>query len=180
MAELSTIARPYAVALFEAARAQGAAGAWQPLLAGLAGLAAHPEVSASLADPRLGDGQRFDLLAGILPGAPALPPPLAEFLRLVLANDRLPALPEVAAQFRQLTNAADGVADCMIETAFELSPGQTEELLTRLAKTFPLKLRPQVKVDPQLIGGVRVTVGDRVLDCSVRARLDAMRAQLTA
>jgi F-type H+-transporting ATPase subunit delta len=182
MAELSTLARPYAEALFGAAQAQGAAGAaWQPALDALAAVATHPQVAALVGDPNLSNAQRRDLLAGIAAPPPAkLPPQLAELLTLLIENDRLAALPALAAQFRQLTNAAAGVADCLIESAYPLTEPQVTELLTLLGRKFPLKLKPQIKVEPNLIGGVRVTVGDRVLDSSVRARLDAMRAQLTA
>jgi len=61
-----------------------------------------------------------------------------------------------------------------------MSADETTSLIAALAKKFPLQLKPEVRVNPQLIGGVRVTVGDRVLDSSVRARLDAMQARLTA
>jgi F-type H+-transporting ATPase subunit delta len=97
----------------------------------------------------------------------------------VIENDRLATLPKVAAQFRALKNDADGTADCLIETAFELSDAQLGDLLQGLGRKFPGRLKPELRLQPQLIGGVRVTVGDRVLDGSVRARLDAMRAQLT-
>ncbi len=180
MAELSTIARPYAEALFQAATAAGKGSAlqWLPALESLAALEALPAVSEGLTNPRLNDGQRFQLLAGL--AEHELPAPLAELLRLVLKNDRLAALGEVARQFHDLQNAAEGSADCLIESAFPISDEEAASLVTALARKFPLKLKPEVRVNPQLIGGVRVTVGDRVLDSSVRARLDAMQARLTA
>ena len=178
MAELSTIARPYAEALFAAASAKGAADAWLPLLEALAQAIDQPQVSSLAGDPRLSDQQKFELIASLVP-AP-LPAELAAFLKVAIENGRLPAIPEVAAQFRSLKNDAEGTADCVIESAFALSDAQLGDLLKRLARKFPHRLKPQVRVQPQLIGGVRVTVGDQVLDGSVRARLDAMRLQLTA
>jgi F-type H+-transporting ATPase subunit delta len=178
MAELSTIARPYAEALFSAASAKAAADAWLPLLDGLSQAASQPQVAALAGDPRLSDAQRFELIAAVARGA--LPKELEAFLKLVIANGRLAALPEVAAQFHALKNEADGTADCLIESAFALSEPQVRDLVARLARRFPRRLKPELRVEPQLIGGVRVTVGDRVLDGSVRARLDAMRIQLTA
>ncbi len=178
MAELSTIARPYAEALYSAASSKGAADAWLPLLEALAQASAQPQIAALASDPRLSDAQTFDLIAAVT--RTALPPELEAFLKLVIANGRLATLPEVAAQFRHLKNEADGTADCLIESAFALSDAQVKDLLGRLARKFPHRLKPEVRVQPQLIGGVRVTVGDRVLDGSVRARLDAMRIQLTA
>jgi len=178
MAELSTIARPYAEALFAAASSEGTAAAWLPLLEGLAQAVEQPQVSNLAGDPRLTDQQKLELIAGLVP-AP-LPTELAAFLKVAIENGRLSALPEVAAQFRGLKNDAEGTADCLIESAFALSDAQVGDLVQRLARKFPLRLKPQVQVEPQLIGGVRVTVGDQVLDGSVRARLDEMRVQLTA
>jgi F-type H+-transporting ATPase subunit delta len=180
MAELSTIARPYAEALFDAAGGAGA-GAAQEFLASIdavAALVAQPDVAQALSNPRLSDAQRFELIGGLC-GAP-LPAPIAELLRVVLKNERLPAFGEIAAQFHQLQNASEGVADCVIESAFPMSAEETASLVAALARKFSLKLKPEVRLDPQLIGGVRVTVGDRVLDGSVRARLEAMQARLTA
>jgi F-type H+-transporting ATPase subunit delta len=177
MAELSTIARPYAEALFSTASAQKAADAWLPQLQALEQAVSEPAVASLTGDPRLSNEQKFDLISAVIGGK--LPPPLAAFLKLVIDNDRLPALPEVASQFRRLKNDADGTDDCLIESAFALSDVQLADLIKRLGSKFPRRLKPQVRLEPQLIGGVRVSVGDRVLDGSVRARLDAMRIQLT-
>jgi F-type H+-transporting ATPase subunit delta len=178
MAELSTIARPYAQALFESARAEGSLAAWVEIADELAALAAHPQVAELVADPKLGAPQIFELLSGLMKSK--LPASGANFLRTLIDNGRLAAMPEVAHQLRALKNAAEGVADCLIETAFPLSDAQVNELVGALAKRFGLKLKPEVKVDPDLIGGVRVAVGDHVLDTSVRSRLQAMKAALTA
>lgn len=178
MAELSTIARPYAQALFDIARAEGTLGAWVDVADELGALTAHPRVAEVVADPKLGSAQIFDLLSGLMKSK--LPQSGANFLRTLIDNGRLTAMPEVARQLRALKNAAEGVADCLIETAYPLEETQVSELLTALTKRFGLKLKPEVKVDPELIGGVRVAVGDHVLDTSVRTRLQAMKAALTA
>jgi F-type H+-transporting ATPase subunit delta len=178
MAELSTVARPYAEALFSAARAKAAADAWLPLLEALAQAVAQPQVASLTSDPRLSDQQTFELVSAL--ARSALPQELDTFLKLVIHNGRLATLPEVAAQFRRLKNEAEGTADCLIESAFALSEPQLADLIDRLGRKFPRRLKPQLRVEPHLIGGVRVTVGDRVLDGSVRARLDAMRIGLTA
>lgn len=182
MAELSTIARPYADALFAAAQAdRSAAGAldhWLAQLEELAALARHPQVAALLGDPKLTPAQIFELLTGL--AQKKLPPALENFLRVVIENDRLAVLPEVARQFRRRKNEAEGAADCLIESAFPLADGQLSELLWGLSRKFGVKLKPEVKVDPELIGGVRVTVGDHVLDGTVKARLAEMHAALTA
>lgn len=179
MAELSTIARPYAEALFETARTSGEGlERWLAIVEELAGLMAHPQVAQLVADPKLGDAQVVDLLAGMV-NSP-LPAVGMNFLKLLVSNQRLAVLPEVAVQFRQLKNRAEGVADCLIETAFPMADGQVTELLAALSKRFGTRLRPTVKVNPALIGGVRIAVGDQVLDNSVRARLNQMQTALTA
>jgi F-type H+-transporting ATPase subunit delta len=180
MAELSTLARPYAEALFAAARDAGpqAGAQWLPSLEALARAASHPEVAPLLADPDVGDDKRVGLLIA-LAGA-EVPAPVVSLLRLVLENGRLTALPAIAAQYRSLLNEAAGVCECLIESAFPMTDEDVASLVTSLASRFPLRLLPRLRVDPSLIGGVRVSVGDRVLDTSVRARLDAMRASLTA
>lgn len=178
MAELSTIARPYAEAYFASAQEVGAAAKWLELAEDMAAVTSHPEVKQLVNDPNVAVPQIFDLLAGLLK-AP-LPPVVANFLRTLTENGRLAALPEVARQVRQMKNEAEGVADCLIETAFPLSDGDLDNLLSSMSRKFGLKLKPEVRVDPSLIGGVRVTVGDHVLDTSVKSRLAEMRIALTA
>lgn len=183
MAELSTIARPYAEALFAAARGNegkgaGQAAQWTAAVDAIAALVADPQAAGSLANPALSDAQRFELITTL--SGQSLPAPVVELLKLMIENGRLAVLPEVAAQFHALRNAAEGSADCVIESAFAISDADVTSLLAALSKKFPFKLKPEVRLNPQLIGGVRVTVGDRVLDSSVRARLDAMQARLTA
>ncbi|MDZ7653482.1 MAG: F0F1 ATP synthase subunit delta [Burkholderiaceae bacterium] len=178
MAELSTIARPYAEALFNAAQASGSLEAWVVATDELATLARHPQVAEVVSDPKLGDRQVFDLLTGLMKSQ--LPAEGKNFLQMLIDNDRLAALPEIARQFRVLKNQSEGVADCLIESAFPMNDAQVSELLSALAKKFALKLKPDVRVDASLIGGVRVTVGDHVLDTSVKTRLAQMQAALTA
>ena len=101
-------------------------------------------------------------------------------LRAVIDNHRLAALPEVARQFRQLANSVSGSADALIQSAFPISPAELDSLKTTLEKRFGRRLEPSVQVDPDLIGGVRVVVGDEVLDTSVKARLEQMKMALTA
>jgi F-type H+-transporting ATPase subunit delta len=179
MAELSTIARPYAEALFSVAHGSGEKlDVWLCAMEDLARLMEHPQVAGVAADPNLDHAQVFELLHGMMK-AP-LPAAVTNFLKLLIENQRLAVLPEVAAQFRRLKNHAEGVADCLIETAFPLADAQLAELLASLSKKFGQKLKPEVRVNPGLIGGVRATVGDQVLDGSVRARLADMQTALTA
>jgi len=179
MAELATIARPYAEALFKAAGAQG--GALKEQMASLAALAADADLRAFADNPKVAAVQVFDLIAGVaLQKGLSLDGKVANLLRAMLDNGRLAALPEVAAQFTALVNASSGVSDASIESAFPLSPAQLADTLVVLEKRFGRKLNPGVVVKPELIGGIRVVVGDEVLDTSVAARLEQMKAALTA
>jgi F-type H+-transporting ATPase subunit delta len=176
MAELATIARPYAEALFQVSRADLAAT--QSWLDGLAGAAGSEQLLQFAANPKIGAAQVFDLVAGVLKSP--LPPPGQNFLRAVIDNDRLAALPEVARQFRQLANGVSGSADAVVLSAFPIGDTELKDLMATLEKRFGRKLQARVQVDPSLIGGVRVSVGDEVLDTSVKARLEQMKSALTA
>jgi len=179
MAELSTIARPYAEALFAAAQGDEAGlASWSGLLTELAGVASLDDVREALTDPRLVDSQRVELFCGLVKSP--LPAKLRNFIELLVANDRILLLPQIAEQFELLKNRQEGSALAEITSAFALNEGQLNELLAGLEKKFGLKLKPAVTVDPTLIGGVRVVVGDQVLDTSVRAQLARMRDTLAA
>lgn len=183
MAELSTIARPYAEALIEALqdRKAGAEEMARVLEAVdlLARVAQDSQVLELAGDPKVTDKQVFDVIEGVLAGD--VPAEVKNLLQTVVQNDRLEAVPEIARQFRNLKNASEGVADALIETAFPLSDVEVSELVAALAKKFPgVKLHPIVTVDKDLIGGVRVHVGDKLLDASIRARLEQMKTTLTA
>lgn len=181
MAELSTIARPYAQGLWKAMDGQDAKNieAVSSALDAVAEVVVNSEVSQQLLDPNLGDQQVFELLKSTL--GKGVPQELCGLLLAVVENGRLAALQEIADQFRTLKNAAAGVADAYIESAFEMTPRQASMLCKSLEKKFPnVKLNPIVTVNPELIGGVSVRVGDQILDGSVRARLAQMKAALTA
>lgn len=179
MAELSTIARPYAEALFGAANADGAGlAAWAELVHEMAQAAQHPEVQAALSNPGLDAAARASLLRALLKSP--VTPPAENFLALLAENDRLALLPEIARQFEALKNRQEGSAVARIDSAFELTDAQVTDLVAGLEKKFQVKLKPDVRVDSSLIGGVRVTVGDQVLDTSVSAQLLRLRDALVA
>lgn len=181
MAELSTIARPYAEALFRvAAEDQGGARltTWSDLVARMGAVAADPDMGRIIGDPRITGDQVYDVFTGALGGDIDLP--AQNFVRTLIDNDRLAVMPEIATQFAALVGAKEGTADARITSAFPMDDGAVNDLVGALERRFSIKLKPQVEVDPSLIGGVRVVVGDRVLDTSVRSRLDAMRTALTA
>ncbi len=180
MAELATIARPYAEALFKAQGGASAEVATQ--LQALASLAADAKLRQFAANPKVGGEQVFALMSDVVGRqGVTLGPQTQNFLREVLNNKgRIAALPEIAAQYQKLLNTKQGVSDAVIYSAFPMDAAQTEALVGTLQKRFGRKLNATVRVQPDLIGGVRVVVGDEVLDTSVRARLETMKAALTA
>jgi F-type H+-transporting ATPase subunit delta len=177
MAEIATIARPYAEALFKSAGTDGAKLKEQ--MASLAALAGDAGLRQYADNPKVSALQVFDLVAGVaLQKGLTLDSKVANLLRTVLDNGRLNALPEVASQFTSLVNGQSGVADAVIESAFHIEWADMAELVATLEKRFGRKLKLTVKLVPELIGGVRVTVGDQVLDTSVKARLEHMKLAL--
>jgi F-type H+-transporting ATPase subunit delta len=178
MAELATIARPYAEALFETAGKGGPAQL--ELTAGwldtLASIAADRRLLQFAENPKVSDQQVFDVVAAISP----LPDDGRNFLRVLIENDRLAVLPEIAEQFRARKNAQGGVSDAVVYSAFPIEAPQLAELKGTLEKRFGRRLNLSVELESDLIGGIRVVVGDEVLDTSVKARLEQMKAALTA
>ena len=176
MAKPSTIARPYAATLFQTTTTADDAQLVAQLDA-LAGIARDAGLRQFAADPKVSDEQVFGVVTGI--AGNDLSPKLRNLLSTVIDNGRLAVLPEIASQFRMLVNDRGGVADAQVVSAFPLDAAQQDKLAKVLEKRFGRQLKVSVAVDPTLIGGVRVTVGDEVLDTSVVARLEQMRAALT-
>jgi F-type H+-transporting ATPase subunit delta len=176
MAELATIARPYAEALFQASRNDlNGTSQWLDALASVAG---HPQLLQYAGNPKVADQQVFDLVTEL--ARVQLSTEGQNFLRLVIANGRLAAIPEVAQQFREMKNAQGGTSDAVVYSAFPIAADQLGSVAQALEKRFGRKLNVTVQEDPSLIGGIRVVVGDEVLDTSVKARLEQMKVALTA
>lgn len=177
MAELATIARPYAEALFRVAKS-GNLAAWSDLVSEMAAVAALPDVKSFAANPKISDQQVIDTFLSLLKSN--VTPEAKNFVAAVVENGRLSLLPEIGRQFHELKNSSEGAADVEITSAYEMTDAQVKDLLATLEKKFGRKLNPTVKVDNSLIGGVRVAVGDEVLDTSVRAKLQKMYVALAS
>lgn len=178
MAELATIARPYAEAAFEIARDAQALPAWSDMLRFAATIVGDPRVAAALDNPRLDAAAKESMLLSI--GGDRFAGEARNFIRVLVEAERVGLLPQISAMFDALKNQAEATANATIESAFELTDAQVAELRSALEKRFGKKIEASVIVNPALIGGARVTVGDAVLDGSVQAKLAAMRAQLRA
>jgi len=178
MAELATIARPYAEAAFGLARDENALPAWSEMLRFAATIVADPRVATALDNPRLDAAAKESLLLSI--AGDRFNGEARNFIRVLVEGERVGLLPQITAMFETLKNDAEATAMATIESAFELSAAQVDELRQALEKRFGKKIETTVTINPELIGGARVTVGDAVLDGSVQAKLAAMHAQLRA
>ena len=178
MAELTTIARPYAEAAFEIARDGAALSVWSEMLRFGAAIVGDGRVAAALDNPRLTAGDKEALLLSI--GGDRFNAQGRNFVRVLVEAERIILLPQISALFETLKDEAEATAKAVIESAFELTDVQVAELRAALEKRFGKKIETSVIVDPGLIGGARVTVGDAVLDGSVQAKLQSMATQLRA
>lgn len=178
MAELATIARPYAEALFQSTKPAALATCLEQLNE-LAQIAALPELAALSNNPKVSADDLSKLLSGMV--KTKLDGQVASFLNLLNQNHRLAALPEIAHQFEAMKNKSESAAEVNITSAFPLEGPALTDLLSSLKKRFGGKeLRPTIQIDPELIGGVRIQVGDEVMDSSVKAQLAQMQISLGA
>jgi F-type H+-transporting ATPase subunit delta len=178
MAEPATIARPYAEAAFALARDQNALPVWSEVLRLAAAIVGDERVAQALDNPRLDAPAKESLLLSI--GGDRFDHEARNFIRVLVEAERVALLPQIFAMFETLKDEAESTAKATIESAFEVSDAQLAELKGALERRFGKKIETSVIVNPDLLGGARVTVGDAVLDGSVQAKLAAMRAQLRA
>jgi F-type H+-transporting ATPase subunit delta len=178
MAEPSTVARPYAEAVFKLADAAGALPKWSEMLAALAAVASDGRVQAAIKDPNLPAAKVAGLFISILSGK--LTGEAENLVRVLAEYARLELLPQIREQFEALKNEREGVMEAEVQSAFELSQGQISELVSRLEKKFARKIKARMTLDKELIGGVRILLGDKVIDGSARAQLSALENALKA
>ena len=178
MAEPSTIARPYAEAVFRLADAQGKLAEWSGVLANLAAVASDERIRAAVGDPNLSAAKVAGLFISILSGK--LPGDAENLVRVLAENGRLDVLAEVRAQYAALKNEREGVVEADVYTAFDMDEAQLADLVARLEKKTGRKVRARVNLDKDLIAGVKVVLGDKVIDGSARAQLGALENALKA
>jgi F-type H+-transporting ATPase subunit delta len=175
MAENVTVARPYAEAAFELARAGGTLAAWQTALERMAAAASDRQMLECIADPRISSTALAELFVGV---AGELTAEQRNFTRVLIDNRRLEVLPEISTLFGELKNAQEGVREAVVSSAFPLDEKQLANLMSDLERKFGCKVRASVELAPELIGGVRIALGDQVIDASVRGKLNAMAVSL--
>ena len=178
MAEPVTVARPYAEAAFEVARAENALPVWAEMLRLASDVGADPQVSAALDSPKLSSSDKASLFLSIC--GEKLNAEGKNFIRVLVGAERIALLPEIRTLFESLKDAAEGVARAEVVSAFPMADEELATLKATLEKHFGKKIEATVSIDPELIGGVRITVGDTVIDASVQGELQAMANHLRA
>ncbi|MDR2839262.1 MAG: F0F1 ATP synthase subunit delta [Azonexus sp.] len=176
MAESVTIARPYAEALFQAAKESGKQAEWSGQIAALGQVAGNEEVRAAISNPNVAAGQRVDFFKAVC--GKTVSAGLSNFIQILSDNGRLGVLPEIAELYENYKRAEEGTRQAEIFSAFPIDDKQVKMLVPQLETAFKSKLEAKVVVAPELIGGIKVIVGDQMLDASVRGKLDAMAVAL--
>lgn len=177
MAELKTLARPYAEGAFALAQERGELARWSDMLALLAAVVSHERVARMVADPELESRHLVGLLLDVC--GDGLSQEGKNFVRLLVENDRLPVLPAIAEEFEQLRAEAEGIVEVEAISASALTNAQIEQITQAVKKHLGREIRLSTRVDPALIGGVVIRAGDLVIDSSATRRLRDLASQLT-
>ncbi len=189
MSELSTLARPYAEAVFRLAQGENDLAGWSSRIATLAAIVSDEQVARLNADPAVSadrvaslvidvagayDSARASARSGSESFRASLGERGANFVKVLAENDRLSVLPEISAQFETLKASAEGTIEATITSAQELTQTQIDDLVSGLKARFNRAVTVQVAVDADLIGGAVIAIGDKVIDGSVKGRLQRM------
>jgi F-type H+-transporting ATPase subunit delta len=177
MAEIATIARPYAEASFRAALESGDLAGWAEGLALAGAIAADPKMADLLGNPRLSRAEKLEIFFGV--GGDRLPAPVRNLVTILVEGARAVLLPEIAAQFDALKRAHESVLKVRIVSAMPLADAERDDLVAELSRKYGRRIDATVEVDASLIGGARIHVGDEVIHASMRDALAQMAAALT-
>ena len=172
MSEAITTARPYAQAAFEEAEKLADLKGWSELLLGLAEAVNHPEVRAVVTNPRVAKNQIEKLMESLVGTQAKLQQ--RNFVRILVDNQRLLLLPEIVAIFEVLRADAERTVNVVVDSAFELTAAQKEKIIGSLKARMGREIKLECKVNKELLGGVVIRAGDKVIDGSARTRLVEM------
>ncbi len=172
MSELSTLARPYAEAVFRMAQGENDLAGWSSRIATLAAIVSDDQLARLIADPAVSADRVADLIIEV--AGTDLGERGGNFVKVLAENDRLSVLPEIVSQFETLKASAEGTLEATITSAQALTQAQIDELVAGLKAKFNRAVNVQVAVDPELIGGAVIAIGDQVIDGSVKGRLQQM------
>lgn len=176
MAEIATIARPYAEAAFRSAMEANDLAGWSAALALAGAIASDARMADLLGDPRLTRAQKLEVFFGA--GGDRLAAPVRNLVTILVDGARAVLLPEISAQFDALKRAQESVLKVRIVSARELADAEREDLVAAIARKYGRRIESTVEIDPALIGGARVHVGDEVIHASMRDALAQMAVAL--
>ena len=178
MAEISTIARPYATAVFNFAKESKGLSNWSDTLVLLSAVIQDEHIKLIIEDSKVLDSDREDLILNVCKGK--LDENGSNFVKLLVENKRLLILPEISQFFEELKADAEGSIEAEIIMAEKPNQKTVDDLLKSLEKKFNKKIEGKVVIDKNIIGGTKIVVGDSVIDASVRAQLDNLAFTLKA
>jgi F-type H+-transporting ATPase subunit delta len=174
--EASTIARPYAEAVYRLSSEQGTQEGWSDLLAFYAVVLRDPAVVGVVSNPQLTRDRLAELMIDIGEGRLSLEG--TNFIRLLADNRRLAVLPEISEQFERLRQESRGALAVEVATAYPLDAAQEQALAAALQARLDREITISSREDPELIGGVRIRAGDLVIDGSVQGQLQQLAKEL--
>lgn len=172
MAEAVTIARPYAVAVYRLAKEKNALARWSEMLAFASAVAADARMRANIENPKnsAADVERVFLsVCGDRLDAAGV-----NLVKLLMEYGRLSLLPQIAAIFEEQKALDEGMLEAEITAAVEPDEALVKTIVSHLEARFKSKVEAHVVVDPEIIGGIKIVVGDTVIDASVRGRLQEL------
>jgi F-type H+-transporting ATPase subunit delta len=172
MSNAITIARPYAQAAFEEAQKQNALKAWSEILLELAEVVQNADVRAVVSNPKVPKAKAADLMEAFV-GTTASAQQ-RNFVRVLADNRRLLVLPEIAEHFEMLKAEAEKTVNVVVDSAFELSASQQDKIVSSLKKRMGREIKLACNVKKDLLGGVVIRAGDKVIDGSALTRLGEM------
>ena len=177
MAELATLSRPYAEAIFRLGQETDSLARWSEALVMIVTTYQDPQFKAAMANPKATSADIERLLLAVC--GTHIDGSARNFVQLLVHNRRLQVLPQIREQFEKLKLESEGKLDARISSAFPLDDAQRNGVIGILSARFKRKIDATMTVDPELIGGIKVEVGDKVWDASVRGRLQALATTLT-
>jgi len=177
MADIATVARPYAEATFKSAAEHDRLGSVSDGLQLMAAVAADEKMRSVLSDPKVSGEQKKQLFLAV--AGERLDELLKNLIAVLVDNHRDPLIGEIAAQYGELKDEHERVLRATITSAQPLDDSQRNDIVAALERRYGKKVQADIAVDPQLLGGARVQVGDQVIHASVRDALAQMAAALT-
>ncbi|MDT8452766.1 MAG: F0F1 ATP synthase subunit delta [Gammaproteobacteria bacterium] len=176
MADYTTVARPYARAVYQQATETSSVDSWGQALALMTAVANDAQMQALLDSPQLGHEQKAELMLKVL--ADKLTPQQQNLVKLIAENDRLKILPEIAEQYEAFRAEAEGKIDAEVISAFPLSKEQEATIVAMLKEKLHREVSISSTIDASLIGGVVIKAGDTIIDGSMKSQLKSLALAL--